>query len=122
MPNCRAIFDGVTPALKAARTAFSLPGVNEAAASSTRRLKDVSSWIGGFLPRHISSANDAAANRSSSWSSRCLIAAGKSLGRALGRESADAAEWFGAGVVGRLAAGGDGSRVAAAEKRSGVVE
>ena len=32
-----------------------------------------------------SSANYAAANRSSSWSSRCLIAVGKSLGRTLGR-------------------------------------
>jgi hypothetical protein len=26
-PNCRAICDGLTPALKAARTAFSFPGV-----------------------------------------------------------------------------------------------
>jgi hypothetical protein len=33
IPNCRAILDSVTPALKPARTAFSLPGVNETAAS-----------------------------------------------------------------------------------------
>jgi hypothetical protein len=26
-PNCRAICDGLTPTLKAARTAFSFPGV-----------------------------------------------------------------------------------------------
>jgi hypothetical protein len=29
IPNCRAIAEGLTPALKAARTAFSLPVVNE---------------------------------------------------------------------------------------------
>ena len=51
-----------------------------------------------------------------------MIEVGKSLGRTLGRESADAAEWFGAGVVGWLAAGDDNSRITAAEKRSGVVE
>jgi hypothetical protein len=28
IPNCRAMRDGVTPALKAARTALSFPGVN----------------------------------------------------------------------------------------------
>jgi short-subunit dehydrogenase len=92
--DCRAILDGVTPALKAARTAFSLPGGNEAAASSTRLLKDVSPRPGGFLPRRFSSANADAASRSSSWSSRRLIAAGRSLGRTLGRESAGAAERF----------------------------
>ena len=34
IPNCLAIADGLTPALKAARTAFSLPVVNEPAPSS----------------------------------------------------------------------------------------
>src|SRR4029077_13464825 len=34
IPNCLAIADGLTPALKAARTAFSLPLVNEPAPSS----------------------------------------------------------------------------------------
>jgi len=36
MPNSLAILAGVTPALKAARTAFNLPGVRETAAASTR--------------------------------------------------------------------------------------
>src|SRR6185369_3095879 len=36
IPNCRAIAEGLTPALKAARTAFSLPVVNEPAPSSAR--------------------------------------------------------------------------------------
>ena len=34
IPNCLAIADGLTPALKAARTAFSLPVVNEPSPSS----------------------------------------------------------------------------------------
>src|SRR6516165_6374940 len=34
IPNCLAIADGLTPALKAARTAFSLPVVNEPAPCS----------------------------------------------------------------------------------------
>ena len=37
MPNCRAIREGVTPALKAARTAFNLPCVNAISAILTCR-------------------------------------------------------------------------------------
>jgi hypothetical protein len=36
-PNCRAIREGVIPALKAARTAFNCPRVNETATASTFR-------------------------------------------------------------------------------------
>src|SRR5262249_31373729 len=50
IPNCRAICDGVTPALKAARTAFSFPTVNGTPASP-RRLRELSSGAGDFLPR-----------------------------------------------------------------------
>jgi hypothetical protein len=43
IPNCRAILDSVTPALKAARTAFIFPEVKgTVATTSTRRLQDVS--------------------------------------------------------------------------------
>src|SRR5207247_1294951 len=38
MPNCRAISAGLTPALNAARTAFTCPRVKEIAATSTLRL------------------------------------------------------------------------------------
>jgi len=39
IPNCRAIHDGVIPALKAARTAFNFPLVNESGTASNRRLR-----------------------------------------------------------------------------------
>jgi hypothetical protein len=41
MPNCRAMRDGVMPALKAARTALSCPRVNEAVRISDCRLRTV---------------------------------------------------------------------------------
>jgi hypothetical protein len=42
MPNCRAIRDGVMPALNAARTALIRPRVNETSALSTCRRRDLS--------------------------------------------------------------------------------
>ena len=56
IPNCLAIADGLTPALKAARTAFSLPVVNEPSPASWRRC-DFASAIG------FSFAGQAAADR-----------------------------------------------------------
>jgi hypothetical protein len=73
-------FGGEMPALKAARTAFNFPCVNGVAAiTSTRRLRSISP--GSLLPRRFCSAITADSNRSSSWSSRCLTAFGKSAGR-----------------------------------------
>jgi hypothetical protein len=40
MPNCRAISDGLMPALNAARTALTCPRVNETVAASTCCLWD----------------------------------------------------------------------------------
>src|SRR5262249_2315305 len=78
IPNCRAILEGVMPALKAARTAFNFPCVN-GRTTSTRRGSEI---LGArLLPRRFCSAMTAASNWSSSWSSRCLTAFGKSLGR-----------------------------------------
>src|SRR6266404_8571864 len=54
-----AIFEGLTPALNAARTAFNLTGVRETAAASARLL-GVLSDTGGFLPRRFSSVVTAA--------------------------------------------------------------
>jgi hypothetical protein len=82
IPNCRAIRDGVIPALKAARTAFNFPLVNESGSSSNRRLRELSSKAGGFLPRRCCSAKAAATNWSSSGSVSRFIAFGRSLGRA----------------------------------------
>jgi hypothetical protein len=45
-----AILVGVTPALKAARTALNFPGVNETAVASTDRLFGISSSTGDFMP------------------------------------------------------------------------
>ena len=64
-PNCRAILDGVTPALKAARTAFSFPSVKLVGTSLVRCLREVSIVTGSVLPRRCCSAITAACNRSS---------------------------------------------------------
>ena len=79
IPNCRAILDGLMPALKAARTAFNFPCVKRAATTSTHCLRDIST--ASLLPRRFCSPITADNNRSSSWSSRCLTAFGKSAGR-----------------------------------------
>ena len=81
IPNCRAIRDGVTPTLKAARTAFNFPLVNGSGTCSTRRLRGLSSKSGGFLPRRCCSAEATATNWSSSASVSRFIAFGRSLGR-----------------------------------------
>lgn len=111
IPNCRAILDGLTPALKAARTAFSFPCVKRSGTASTHRLRDISG--GSFLPRRFCSAMIADSNWSSSWSLRCLTAFGKSAGRTWRDETAlggpsDSEDREGA------------SRIAADENRSGV--
>jgi len=57
IPNCRAILDGVMPALKAARTAFSFPWVNGAAATtSTRRVPGI--FSGKLLAPSLLLRND----------------------------------------------------------------
>jgi len=68
IPKCRAIRDGVTPALKAARTALIFAWGNETATALTRRFGEVSADTAGFLPRRSCSASTAASNRSSSRS------------------------------------------------------
>ena len=99
MPNCRAMRDGVIPALKAARTAFNFPLVNGSGASSTRRLREPSSRAGDFLPRRCCSAEATATNWSSSASVSRLIAFGRSLGR-MCRTAALPAGDEGSGVTG----------------------
>jgi hypothetical protein len=93
MPNCRAICDGLIPALVAARTALTCPRVNETFDTSACRLslddhcfRTGSSvgfgWTrGDNLPRRFASWTDAVMSRSSSVSVRYLTALGRSLGR-----------------------------------------
>ena len=114
MPNCRAMRDGVIPALKAARTAFNFPLVSGSGTSSTRRLRGLSSEAGGFLPRRFCSAEATATNWSSSASVSRFIAFGRSLGR-MCRTAAVLAGDGGSGGTG----GEDCSR--AVENRSAVV-
>ena len=79
IPNCRAILDGVTPALKAARTAFNFPCVKgTAATASTPSLRETAA---SCFPRRFCSTMTADSNWSSSWSLSCLTAFGKSAGR-----------------------------------------
>ena len=88
MPNCRAICDGLMPALTAARTAFTCPRVNEIFANSACRWSfdgdcfrtNSSVEFGGMLgsnrPRRFASSTDADMSRSSSLSVRYLTALG----------------------------------------------
>ena len=115
IPNCRAIRDGVIPALKAARTAFNFPLVNESGTSSNRRLRELSSKAGGFLPRRCCSAKAAATNWSSSGSVSRFIAFGRSLGR-----TCRTLEVFAGDDESGLT--GDEKRSPTVENRSGVVE
>ncbi len=115
IPNCLAILAGVTPALKAARTAFCLPIVKVMAGNSVRLLSVFDG--SGFLPRRCCSTVTATCNCSSSWSLRCLIAAGRSLGR-ICRE--DAADFSIEGVVG-VGVGAACSRGGSVEKRLGII-
>jgi len=113
IPNCRAILDGVMPALKAARTAFNFPCVKGTAITSIHRLGKPSSEFGRFLPRRFCSASTAENNWSSSLSSSCLIAFVRSLGRTYRRR--------GAAVVREPRGNGEeGSRADAVENKSRV--
>src|SRR5260370_27757942 len=75
MPNCRAICDGLMPALSAARTALTCPRANETVATSACRLSldddrfgtdssDVFGWtLSGILPPRFASSTDAVTSR-----------------------------------------------------------
>lgn len=111
-PNCRAIREGVTPALNAARTAFTCPRVSECGVVSARLWRRLSANTGVCLPRRFCSVRTAVSSRSKSRSSRCLIALGKSLGKTCRCNGELADEDF--------AEGGTGSRDAAGANRSGI--
>ena len=108
--NCRAIVDGLTPALKAARTAFCWPEVSRDSSSG---------WcVFGAFPRvgrrrrRSVSAVTAASSVPSSVSFRCSSTPTKSFGK----------RWRGCGGLSRLRLPGEASRFAGAtENRSGVV-
>ena len=90
IPNCFAIADGLTPALKAARTAFSLPVVNEptpSSAASWRRCGFASATrfsfarLGGRRPRRPASVVTAANSAPISTSSNRFSAPARSSGK-----------------------------------------
>ena len=127
-PNCRAICDGLMPALSAARTALTCPRVNETFATSACRLslddncfRTGSSvgfgWtVGGNLPRRFASWTDVVMSRSSSVSVRYLTA----LGRSLGRTWRCVAVSAGASLAEARLVVGEPSWTIWVEKRSGV--
>ena len=96
IPNCRAIRDGVMPALTAARTVFASPRVKGTSVISTccrfsggddcifvksgRAGKPVSTTC-GVLPRRFIPSNVAACIKSNSPSLKCLTAVRRFLGR-----------------------------------------
>jgi hypothetical protein len=80
--------EGLTPALKAARTAFSLPLVSDPALGSAAALRGLERASGvGFVesPRRLTSAVTAASNDSTSASGSRWSAPARSLGKTGGR-------------------------------------
>jgi len=116
IPNFRAIAEGLTPALNAARTAFSLPFVSECPASSSVGTFDAEGL--GNRPRRSASLVTAASRVSTSVSSKRCSAPARSFGskyRVCAAELSTTALPCGtAGDSGALGVG-------AAENRSGVV-
>ena len=127
IPNCLAIAEGLTPALKAARTAFSLPVVNESARSSAaswRRCVFASATgfsfagLGGRRPRRSASVVTAASSASISTSSNRFSAPAKSVGK---RWRCCEARLSGPALPFGTAEGPAVVTVGRAENRSGVV-
>jgi hypothetical protein len=126
IPNCRAMTAGLTPALKAARTAFSLPFLSNlapsSAAGSTACGSGASvdaSFDGDSVtrPRRLASAVTAARRASISASSSRASAPAKSLGRKWrGCEARLSCPALVVWTVGRS----DGFVVVEVENRSGV--
>jgi len=139
-PNCRAIRDGVMPALKAARTAFTWPRVSATSGMSTLRRRGLPvaddrfvsksgrtlnrwrkacksvSTPGGILPRRFISSSVAACSKSNSPSLKYLTALGRSFGKiyrcvAVSIDAFEAPECVGDGAA---------ARTVSVEKRSGV--
>ena len=84
IPNCRAIAEGLTPALKAARTAFNLPVVNEPAACSAGVASAVGfsfARLGISRPRRSASVVTAASRASISALSSRFSAPARSWGK-----------------------------------------
>ena len=127
IPNCLAIAGGLTPALKAARTAFSLPVVNEpvrSPAASWRRCVFASATgfsfaePGGRRPRRSASVVTAASSASISTSSNRFSAPARSSGKKL---RCCEARVSGLALPFGTAEGPAAVMVGRAENRSGVV-
>jgi hypothetical protein len=130
--------EGVTPALKAARTAFNFPCVKGTSVISTclrffvggdctfiklgrmsNRWREVcksASTPWGVLPRRFSSSRVVACRKSNSPSLRCLMALGRFLGRTC-RGGAVSVVAFGAGDAEAVAVGNRSGAVRSAGSR-----
>ena len=129
IPNCRAMALGLTPALKAARTAFSLPVVNKPVPSlaiASARGRGFASGVGfsfagldGSRPRRPASAVTAASNASISVLSNHFTAPARSLGKKW--RDCEAASSGSPLLCGMAECSGSGAfAVGGAENRSGV--
>ena len=127
IPNCLAIAAGLTPALKAARTAFSLPVVNEVAPSSAAsrcRCGFASATgfscagLGGRRPRRSASVVTAASSSLISTSSNRFSAPARSSGK---KWRCCEARLSGPALPFGTAEGPAAATVGGAENRSGVV-
>ena len=138
IPNCRAILAGAMPALKAARTAFTCPRVNETSATwacrrlsvggdrfGTRSGRTSNRWRkvcksastpGGNLPRRFISSRVAPYIKSNSPSLKCLTALGKSFGKTCRCGAVSVAAFAAGDFVGN----GEESPTLPFEDRSGV--
>jgi hypothetical protein len=137
IPNCRAIREGVTPALNAARTAFTFPCVKGIVASTFRGfLVGVDRFVGlgrtsnrwrkvcksvstpsGVLPRRFISSRVTACRKSNSPSLKCF----KALRRSFGKICRCGAVSVAASVAWNFVGGTEASRTVAVENRSGAV-
>jgi len=125
IPNCRAIVEGLTPALKAARTAFSLAVGKEAKRSSTGAWRGCGFALTGTFasirlgsrPRRSASAVIAASSASISLSSSRFSAPARFLGN---RGGGGETRLLGLALLSETACGSGGFAVGRAENRSGV--
>ena len=122
IPNCRAMAEGFTPALKEASTAFIFPFVRPPAIPSTavRRPAGFASTCGwglGRRPRRSASVVTAASNLSISASSNRLSDPARSFGNKCRGAKAG---WSAANTSFVTAGGSDARTEGGAENRSGV--
>jgi hypothetical protein len=123
IPNCRAITEGLTPEMNAARTALSLPVVNEPAPPSAAGRFEADATVFdaervGLRPRRSASLVTAVRRLSISVSSKRFSAPARSWGKKWPGSEARLSAWV---LLCGIAGGSGALAVGLAEKRSSVV-